>query len=250
MVDELERVAALVSEARRLLVVTGAGMSADAGLPTYRGVGGLYRDVETEDGVPIEVALSGRMLADRPEVCWRHIRRIEEACRGARPHAGHEVLARWQDRCEVTILTQNVDGLHQAAGSRDVIEVHGNVHHLSCTRCTWVDTVTDYVALASVPRCPTCGAVVRPDVVLFGERLPEAAVARMASLRTTRFDLVFTIGTTAVFPYIVAPVLDQVRRGGVAVEIDPGETAVSARVTHHLRSGAAEALTRIDALVG
>jgi NAD-dependent deacetylase len=250
MADGLERVAALVSRAQRLLVVTGAGMSADAGLPTYRGAGGLYRDVDTEDGVPIEVALSGRMLADRPEVCWRHIRRIEEACRGARPHAGHEVLARWQDRCEVTILTQNVDGLHQAAGSRDVIEVHGNVHHLSCTRCTWVDTVTDYVALASVPRCPTCGAVVRPDVVLFGERLPEAAVARMASLRTTRFDLVFTIGTTAVFPYIVAPVLDQVRRGGVAVEIDPGETAVSARVTHHLRSGAAEALTRIDALVG
>jgi NAD-dependent deacetylase len=205
MADGLERVAALVSRAQRLLVVTGAGMSADAGLPTYRGAGGLYRDVDTEDGVPIEVALSGRMLADRPEVCWRHIRRIEEACRGARPHAGHEVLARWQDRCEVTILTQNVDGLHQAAGSRDVIEVHGNVHHLSCTRCTWVDTVTDYVALASVPRCPTCGAVVRPDVVLFGERLPEAAVARMASLRTTRFDLVFTIGTTAVFPYIVAP---------------------------------------------
>jgi NAD-dependent deacetylase len=247
MTDELEQVAAVLSRARRVLVVTGAGMSADAGLPTYRGTGGLYADADTEDGVSIEVALSGEMLRARPEVCWRHIRRIEEACRGARPHAGHEVLARWQDRCDLTVLTQNVDGLHQAAGSRDVIEVHGTVRHLTCPGCGWAADVADYTGLPPVPTCPACGAVIRPAVVLFGEMLPEAAVARMWALRAERFDVVLSIGTTAVFPYIVAPVVEQVRRGGVAVEIDPGDTALSARVTHKLRMGAAAALTALAA---
>lgn len=250
MSEPLDPVAAVLSEARRVLVVTGAGMSADAGLPTYRGTGGLYVDADTEDGVPIEVALSGEMLRARPEVCWKHIRRIEEACRGARPHAGHEVLARWQERFAITILTQNVDGLHQAAGSRDVIEVHGTVHHLTCPACGWSSDVADYAALPPVPRCPACDVVIRPSVVLFGEMLPEAAVARMWALRAERFDVVFSIGTSAVFPYVVAPVLEQVRRGGVAVEIDPGETGLSGRVTHRLRMGAAAALTALAARLG
>jgi NAD-dependent deacetylase len=246
-VTGLDAVAAAVSAARRILVVTGAGMSADAGLPTYRGVGGLYRDVDTtEDGVPIEVALSGEMLRQRPEVTWRHLRRIESATRGARPHPGHAVLARLEARAEVTILTQNVDGLHQAAGSTDVIEVHGNVRNLFCA-CGWTEHRDDWTDLAPVPRCPRCDAVIRPAVVLFGEMLPPEAVRRMSALGRPPFDVVFAIGTTAVFPYVVAPVLEQVRRGGVAVEIDPGETALSARITHRLRAGAAEALTALEA---
>lgn len=247
MTDPLDRVAAALADARRILVVTGAGMSADAGLPTYRGVGGLYRDVDTtEDGVPIEVALSGEMLRLRPEVCWKHIRRIEEACRGARPHAGHAVLAKWQERAKVTVLTQNVDGLHQAAGSTDVIEVHGTVRHLLCG-CGWSDDVESYEHLPALPRCPRCGAVIRPAVVLFGEMLPDDAVRRMHALSSERFDLVFSIGTSAVFPYVVAPVVDQVRRGRAAVEIDPGRTTLSDRVTWQLPMGAAEALTAIEA---
>lgn len=241
-----EAVAEVLRGASRALVVTGAGMSADSGLPTYRGTGGLYTSAQTEEGVPIEVALSGPMFRRDPAVCWRHIGRIERACRGTRPHRGHEVLARLQDRMEVVVLTQNVDGLHQAAGSRDVIEIHGDIHRLRCPRCPWTARVETYEHLAPVPVCPDCGAVIRPDVVLFEELLPPLAMRRLTEATERPFDVVFAIGTSAVFPYIVAPVVHQARSGGAAVEIDPGETALSGLVRYRLRCGAAAGLTAIE----
>ncbi|MCB9687618.1 MAG: NAD-dependent protein deacylase [Alphaproteobacteria bacterium] len=247
MQERAEQVARSLRSARRVLVVTGAGMSADSGLPTYRGTAGLYTNAETEEGVPIEVALSGPMFRRDPAVCWRHIGRIEQACRGARPHEGHHVLARLQERMEVVVLTQNVDGLHQAAGSRDVIEIHGNIHELRCPRCSWRLHVETYEDLAAVPTCPECGAVVRPDVVLFEEMLPTRALGRLSAVTEQPFDLVFAIGTSALFPYIVSPVIQQARTGGATVEIDPGETALTHIVRHKLRCGAAEGLTAIEA---
>ena len=240
--------ARILREARSVLFVTGAGISADSGLPTYRGVGGLYDAGETEEGLPIEVLLSGETLARRPEWTWKYLGAIERACRGASPNAAHESIAALErERARVVVLTQNVDGLHRAAGSRDVIEIHGDVHELSCTRCAWERRVRDYDGLEIPPRCPLCSALVRPAVVLFGELLPHAAVKGLEEELRRGFDAVFSIGTTSVFPYVAAPVLMARGRGAGTVEVNPGETAVSHAVDVRLRCGAAEAMKAVVA---
>lgn len=242
----LDRVSQVFARARSVLFITGAGISADSGLPTYRGIGGLYEGAATEDGFAIEEALSGDMLRDRPDVCWKYIAQIERACRGATWNRGHEVLAMMERRYERTwVLTQNVDGFHRGAGSQNVIEIHGDVHQLRCTRCRFRDRVEDYAGLSIPPRCPDCGAIVRPKVVLFGEMLPGGAVAALEREVSRGFDLVVSIGTTSVFPYIAAPVMLARRAGRDTVEINPGTTSVSHVVAHRMRNRAAVALDAI-----
>jgi NAD-dependent deacetylase len=243
MSDALARIAARLSRCERILFITGAGMSAESGLPTYRGIGGLYEELETDEGVPIEDALSGEMMRRRPEVCWKYILQIERACRGARPNRGHQAIAALEERFDVSVLTQNVDGLHHAAGSRDIIDIHGDIRALLCTRCDHRRRASDFEGLACPPRCPDCGAVVRPDVVLFGEALPLPKVARMQAALGA--DAVFSVGTTSVFPYIAEPVLEAAERGALTVEINPGETLVSGLVEEKLALSAGEALAAI-----
>lgn len=242
----LERTVAVLRHAKRLLVITGAGISADSGLPTYRGIGGLYEEKFTHDDVPIEVALSGEMLRREPQLTWKYIHQIESACRGARFNSAHRVIADMQNRFEaVCVLTQNIDGFHRDAGTRDPIEIHGNIHELHCMGCRYETWVTDYSAIAVPPRCPDCGALVRPRVVLFGEMLPEAALERLYRQARCGFDAVLTIGTTSVFPYISAPVHEAKRAGIPTIEINPGESGVSGVVDQRLVQRAAVALPDI-----
>lgn len=247
----MRRVRERLAGARELLFVTGAGVSADSGLPTYRGVGGLYDDDLTEDGMPIEEMLSGPMLTARPELCWKHIHRIEQACRGAEPNRAHRVIAAAQQRFErVVVLTQNVDGLHAAAGSLEVVTLHGDVHDLLCTACPWRDRVVDYAGLEIPPACPDCGGLVRPDVVLFGELLPPAAVTALRTEPSPRCDVVFSVGTSSQFPYITGVVAEAARRGLFTVEVNPEPTIVTSLVDVSLPLGAAEAFEALaDALV-
>lgn len=242
-----DRAVAALRSARSVLVITGAGMSADSGLPTYRGIGGLYEGAATDDGMPIELALSGVMLRHDPSITWKHIARIEEACRGAGPNEGHRVLARWERRFpRFWILTQNVDGLHQAAGSQNVIPIHGDVHRLHCTVCADAFEVPDYAGMAIPPTCRVCGGLVRPAVVLFGEMLGPANVSRLERELRGGFDLVISIGTTSAFPYIAGPVEDAARRGVPTIEINPGTTEVSRLVAHRFETGASAALVVLD----
>jgi NAD-dependent deacetylase len=226
--DQADAVAAVLARARRALFITGAGISADSGLPTYRGVGGLYDGTAAEDGLPIEEVLSGTMLRDRPELTWKYLLQIERACRGAEPNRGHHILAEWERRIpRVVIFTQNVDGFHRAAGSTHVIEIHGNLHDLKCTRCDWRERARDYADLALPPRCAGCGAIVRPDVVLFGEPLPHDPFNRFEAELARGFDVVFAIGTSALFPYIARPVLLARSEGVPTIEINPSRTDLS-----------------------
>lgn len=254
----VQRLAEMLDEASSVLFITGAGVSADSGLPTYRGVGGLYNVGTTDEGVPIEAALSGDMLRARPEICWKYMLQIERACRGATPNRAHEVIAALQQRRErAWLLTQNVDGLHGRAGSDPMIEIHGNLQRLSCTKCDWESRVDDFMALEpelgtaeapAVPLCPSCGAMIRPEVVLFGEMLPTTAVAHLERELAAGFDAVVSIGTTSAFPYIAAPVVMAKRAGKATVEINPGHTDVSGVVDLHIQAPAAatfDALARV-----
>lgn len=239
----LEEVAGILAGADSALFITGAGISADSGLPTYRGVGGLYEESVTEEGVPIEVALSGRMLESDPALCWKYIARIEQACRGARPNRGHEVLALLERRIpRAWTLTQNVDGLHRAAGSENLIEIHGSLERLLCAACDLMRAVESFLGLEIPPRCPRCDRIMRPDVVLFGENLPEEGLSTLQRELDRGFEVVVSIGTTSVFPYIALPMLLARQTGAAAVEINPGETEVSSMATHRLRGRAAEVL--------
>ncbi len=242
----ISKVARLLGKVRSALFITGAGMSADSGLPTYRGIGGLYDSGATEEGLPIDVLLSGQVFARRPDLTWKYLAEIERACRGAVPNRGHEVLALLERRIpRCVVLTQNVDGFHRRAGSKEVIEIHGNLHELTCTACAWRERVVDYAALTIPPACPACRSVVRPEVVLFGEILPKPSLDRLEKELDLGFDLVLTIGTTSVFPYIAAPVSLARARGVSTVEINPGESEVSDLVDLRIRAGARDALDAI-----
>lgn len=242
----LDEVARLIGASERILFITGAGISADSGLPTYRGIGGLYHERLTDDGLTIEEALSGPMMAARPEVAWKYIAEIEANCRGAQPNAAHlGIAALEQMRPGVCVLTQNVDGLHAEAGSRNLIEIHGSVHRLRCTECPHSRRVPDFSGMRIPPECPVCGGVLRPDVVLFGEMLPEREIQRLEAVLSGGVDLVVSIGTTSVFPYIAGPVWWARQAGVPTVEINPGDTEVSHLVQHRLRAGAARTMAAL-----
>lgn len=244
----LDQVAALCRQAGPILFITGAGISADSGLPTYRGIGGLYDRSLTDEGLSIEQALSGPLFAVRPDITWKYLAEIEANCRGAGPNAAHRAIAQLERMHPGSLVfTQNVDGLHRAAGSRDLLEIHGTLHRLRCTECDRSREVADYAGLALPPACPACGGLLRPDVVLFGEELPLAGLQRLERALEQGFDLVFSIGTTSVFPYIAGPVLWAAQAGIPTVEINPGQSAVSNLVDYRLELGAAAALEALMA---
>jgi NAD-dependent deacetylase len=239
------RVAERLIGRRRILFITGAGLSAESGLPTYRGIGGLYASEDTEHGVPIEVALSGPMFRKQPELTWHHIARLEQAVRCAKPNEAHALIARLEERHDVVVLTQNVDGFHRAAGSTHIIDIHGDCHLLLCTQCDFRERRESYAGMNIPPRCPKCGAVVRPEVVLFEEALPEVQLARLIAELREGFDAVFSVGTTSLFPYIAGPVVQAVQQRRLSVEINPGHTAVSDLVEVKLACGAQRGLRAI-----
>jgi NAD-dependent deacetylase len=240
----IDDVVGLLRPDRRLLFITGAGISADSGLPTYRGIGGLYGEGRlSRHGYPIEEVLSDTMMRRQPEVTWEYLVELEQSCRGATPNRAHRVLAAMEDHFgAVWTLTQNVDGLHRRAGSRRVIDIHGDLHLLVCTRCKHREEVEDYARLEVPPRCPRCKAMVRPDVVLFGEELPLEKLALLEREIVRGFDLVVSIGTSSLFPYIAGPVLWARSAGIPTVEINPGRSEVSDVVDLRIAAGAALSL--------
>lgn len=238
----------LMRQSKSLLFITGAGMSAESGLPTYRGVGGLYDVDTTSEGLLIEEILSGAMLMTSPELTWKYLMQIADACRGATYNRGHAVLAEIEQHFDrVWIVTQNVDGFHQAAGSKQVIDLHGDLHELKCTRCDFRERLEGdgQAQLSLPPKCPQCQSLLRPDVVLFGEMLPAEKTDRMSAELSAGFDMVFSIGTSSVFRYIAWPVEVAKQSGVPTVEINPGTSDVSHLVDLRLPLPAAKTLDEI-----
>jgi NAD-dependent deacetylase len=211
------------ARARRVVVLTGAGVSAESGVPTFRGGGGAA----VWKGMPFSVISSAGMLQrDLAEVwAWFDYRR--GILQSLAPNPAHVALARWQSHFEdFTLVTQNIDGLHQRAGSRDCIELHGSIWRARCAGCGARQDLRDEPESARPPACLECGDALRPDVVLFGEMLPAGAFER-ALEKAESCDLFFVIGTSAVvYP---AAALPEAARGAGAytVEINPESTPLS-----------------------
>lgn len=238
----LDAVARHLKESRRVLFVTGAGVSADSGLPTYRGVGGLYEGGATEGGLPIETLLSQGTFRRDPTLVWQYLADREKEWRLARPNACHRFIAWLEHRAEsVFVLTQNIDGLHGRAGSSKVVDIHGNLNDLVCTGCRKTRTVATYRGLTLPPRCLHCGALERPEVVLFGEALPEAKLKHFLDSLFAGFDMVISVGTSGTFPYIRAPMIRAKVYGWPSVDINPVSNKMTPYARYHLPLGAAEA---------
>lgn len=248
MEQAIIRVAQAIARAERILIITGAGLSADSGLPTYRGLGGLYNG-HTAEGLPIEAALSGPMLQRDPALCWKYLAELGKACLGARPNAAHFAIAELQRlKPECWVLTQNIDGYHRAAGSppQRLIEIHGELAPLYCQSCGAEDPqLAEHLTRPLPPKCRQCGGILRPPVVLFEEMLPEQAIDSLYAELRKGFAVVLSVGTSASFPYIVEPVLRTRQAGGFTAEINPTRTDLSDVVDVHLAGRALDVLPEL-----
>jgi NAD-dependent deacetylase len=222
---------------RSVVCLTGAGISAESGIPTFRGADGLWKKFRPEELATVDAFLAN------PELVWEWYRFRREKIAGAAPNAGHHALASWQEKAEAFhLITQNVDGLHQRAGSRDVIELHGSIWRDRCVECG-ARRETHTPGEAGVPQC-ACGGRMRPDVVWFGEWLPEEALARSFSLAAA-CEVFLLVGTSAVVqPAADLPVVAK-RHGACLIEVNPEPTVLSGRADFNFFAPAGEVLPRL-----
>ena len=232
----LDRVISWIRDARRIVVLTGAGVSAESGVPIFRGAGGLWRQFRPEDLATPEA------FARQPALVWEWYLWRREKIAGAQPNPGHQAIAALQrDRSGVTLLTQNVDGLHERAGSPRPLELHGNLWRVRCQRACGIVGCDDGSAAPRRELKCACGAWLRPDVVWFGESL-DAAVLEAATEAIEAADVVLVVGTSSVvYPVAALPHLAR-RRAARVVEINVDETPLTAHAHAVLRGAASEVL--------
>ncbi len=223
--------------ARRPVVLSGAGISAESGVPTFRGSDGLWRNMRAE-----ELATPGAFKRD-PRLVWEFYDWRRGILEGIRPNQAHSSLAELERRCEdLTIITQNVDGLHRLAGSRNVLELHGNIWLVRCTECEKV-TENREVPIEILPHCE-CGAVLRPHIVWFGESLP-ADVFDNAVRASESADLMMVIGTSGVVQPAASLATLAKRSGAYLVEINPESTPLSLEMDAVICASAGEAVPEL-----
>lgn len=231
----------------RVLVLTGAGVSAESGIPTFRGKDGYWRNLD-----PTKLATPEAFARD-PQLVWDWYRERRQRIRNAQPNAAHEAIARLARATdEFLLVTQNVDDLHARAGvaAEKMVRIHGDIFITRCSRCEFkrfeYEHEYEYEQEHEIPRCSQCTALMRPGVVWFGEQLPWNELQRVESyLDGAACDVVIVAGTTATFGYIIDWALRASQNGAELIEVNPEETPLSRFATRLAREPAAIALPRI-----
>jgi NAD-dependent deacetylase len=221
---------------RPCVVLTGAGISTESGIPDFRSAGGIWARYD-----PAEVAHIDAFCRD-PARVWEFYALRLAALADAEPNDGHRALADLEERGLVrAVVTQNVDGLHQRAGSREVVEVHGSLREAECIQCGVRVPAADALASLPLPPCPECGEVLKPGVVMFGELLPAAAIERAQAL-AREADLLLVVGSTLeVYPVAALPGETLASDGALAI-VNRGATPWDARAEVAIDAGAGETL--------
>jgi NAD-dependent protein deacetylase/lipoamidase len=240
---DLDRAAGAIREARTMAALTGAGVSAASGIPTFRGADGLWKKVRPETLATPEA------FERDPRLVWEWYDWRRQVVREAKPNAAHDVLARWtRERPTFTLITQNVDGLHERAGAERLVRLHGSIWHVRCwNNCEraghgWRDETTPFPSLP--PRCPYCGGLLRPGVVWFGEGLNPTDI--IAASDAAACNVFLAIGTSSVV-YPAAGLVHQAKRhGATTIEINTEATDASGTVDVSLRGKAEEILVELD----
>ncbi|ABL87969.1 Silent information regulator protein Sir2 [Pyrobaculum islandicum DSM 4184] len=214
------KAAELVHKSAFCIAFTGAGISAESGVPTFRGAGGLWERYKPEELATPEA------FERNPELVWRWYRWRQELVYNAKPNPGHLALAELENLGVIkAIITQNVDGLHQRAGSKNVVELHGSLWRARCVKCGLTYRLERPVE-EILPRCPNCGGLLRPDVVWFGEPLPQDVWNKAVEL-AHKSDVVLVIGTSGVvYPAAYIPHIAK-RNGALVIEINTEESAIT-----------------------
>ena len=242
MDPRLAEASARLRTAHRITVMTGAGVSRASGVPTFRGADGLWKRFRAEDlATPEAFARDPRLVSEWYD--WR--RSLIAACE---PNAAHTMLARWAARPGVTLITQNVDGLHERAGAQDVIRFHGSIWHLRCAHgcprgsADWEDREVPFPELP--PKCPFCNGYARPAVVWFGEPIDPDVYERCN--RAANCDVFLSVGTSALVYPAAGLVHAAKARGAFTIEINPDTTGVAAALDLAIPLAAEYALPLIE----
>lgn len=235
------RLAELLERRRPCVVLTGAGISTESGIPDFRSATGIWAQYD-----PMEVATIDAFHAD-PAKVWEFYGRRLDVLGDAEPNDGHRALAELEERGWVqAVITQNVDRLHTRAGSQRVIEVHGTVGTASCLTCGAVVAAEELTALLPLPACPECGRVLKPDVVMFGELLPEAAISEALELASHAGVLLVVGSSLEVYPIAGLP-LETLAAGGSLAIVNRGSTQFDSRAAVTIDAAAGETLRALAA---
>jgi NAD-dependent deacetylase len=238
----ISALAALVRERQPCAVLTGAGISTESGIPDFRSPTGIWAEYD-----PMEYATIAAFRRD-PVKVWEFYARRFDVLISAEPNAGHLALAELERNGLVeAIVTQNIDGLHERAGSRDVIEVHGSIRSASCLECgerVPLEQVVHSLRTAAAPPCPSCGAVLKPDVVMFGELLPDDAIDRSFEL-AGKAGLLLVVGSSLeVAPVGGLPNVTLAAGGALAI-VNRGPTPYDGQASIRIDAGAGETLAAV-----
>lgn len=193
MNKKLEQFKTLIANAKNIVFFGGAGVSTESGIPDFRSKTGLY-NLKSKYGVPYEVILSHSYYESHTETFFKFYKEFM-INKSAKPNYAHKYLADLEKTKNVTIITQNIDGLHQIAGSKNVIELHGSIHRNFCEKCAKLYNLDEFLKLGGVPRCPICNGIVKPDVVLYEEPLNELTLTK-AMIALQEADLLIVAGTS------------------------------------------------------
>ena len=241
----IEGAAKLIARSKFLIAFTGAGISAESGIPTFRGKNGLWKQYRPEELATPEA------FAKNPELVWEFYRWRMRLISKAKPNRAHLALAELERMGILkAVITQNVDDLHREAGNKNIIELHGNIFRIKCTRCDYRENLKEsgrlekFLEDKDLPRCPKCSSLLRPDVVWFGEALPESALSKAFNL-ARKSDVCLVIGTSGqVFPAAYIPYMVR-DNGGYVIEINPSESGITPIADIFIREKAGEAMDEL-----
>lgn len=237
---ELKSLVEILRNISRLAVLTGAGISAESGIPTFRGEEGLWKRFRAE-----ELATPGA-FSQNPKLVWEWYDWRRGIIAQKEPNAGHQVLAQWEKVFPgLSLITQNIDGLHQKAGSKNISELHGNIWKLRCTEEGSVTENHETPLKEIPPLCPSCRALLRPHIVWFGESL-DPAILNKAFLLSSSCEVMLVIGTSAVVQPAASLPIAASEAGAKVVEINPDPTPLTSYTDFSFRGKSGEILPVID----
>ncbi|MDH3676790.1 MAG: NAD-dependent deacylase [Nitrosopumilus sp.] len=231
-----ESISKRLRESRKIVFVTGAGISQESGIPTFRGKDGLWRSNDVMKLATIDA------FNDNPKLVWEWYNERRKNVFSAEPNLGHKAITELEKYSKVVVLTQNIDGLHQKAGSSQVLELHGSIVKIKCTVCNYKgETFTEFL---DIPPLCACGNILRPEVVWFGEGLPQD-LWQEAIVHANSCDVMVIAGTSLVVsPANTLPIYAK-QNNAILVEINPDETIMTSNMDLSIRSTSAIALPEL-----
>jgi NAD-dependent deacetylase len=225
-----------IRSAKKVVFVTGAGISQESGIPTFRGKDGLWRNYDVMKLATINA------FYDNPKLVWEWYNERRKNIFAAEPNLGHNAIAELEKFVKVVVLTQNIDGLHQRAGSTEVLELHGSIIKIKCTSCNFKNNIsTEFV---DIPPLCKCGNILRPDVVWFGESLPQD-IWQQAIIHASKCDVMIIVGTSLVVsPANTLPIYAK-QNNAILIEINPEKTMMSSDMDLSIRNTSVKALPEL-----